>query len=68
MIDIITIKLPFIPERWIKWKDIERCPYAMFSTYEEERKRAAEWNEKDNERLTLIALDRYADYLKGLTK
>lgn len=55
--------IPFEPiERWIKWIDINRCPY-MWGTSEEHN-----WSFEDNKRLLLIALDRYADYLKGQIK
>lgn len=44
--------------RWIKWKDIERCPY----TFREPE--YTEWSRKYEERLSLAALDNYAEYLR----
>lgn len=52
--------LIFEPARLIFYKDIERCPY-LYSTPE-----GQEWNRRDDERLKLIALERYLmifDYL-----
>ena len=65
MIDIITTP-SFNLSKYIKWKDIQRSPYSRFSSYPEERKRAEEWDKKDDERLMLIALERYAEDLKNL--
>ena len=39
-------------------KDLERCPYKW------ETPECGEWSMKDNERMTLIALDRYAKFLR----
>jgi hypothetical protein len=47
---------PFIAERYIKWKDIERCSYPIFR----DDPNIVEWSRKDDERLLLIALERYA--------
>lgn len=57
MIDIITTP-SFNPSKYIKWKDIIRCPYAF------KDQRWSEWSRKDDNRLLLIALDRYADELQ----
>lgn len=52
--------IPFYPiDRWIKWKDVERCPYPMFRNHPE----WGPWNERDDKRLLLIALDRYAEFI-----
>lgn len=51
--------IPFIAEEYIKWKDIERSPYT-WKQFE-----YIEWSRKDDERLLLIALDRYASRLKN---
>lgn len=49
---------PFsVTDRWIKWKDVERCPYTFKDS------EWLEWSRKDDERLFLAALDNYADYL-----
>ncbi len=51
---------PFNEEEWLKWKDIERCPYSMYDEH------WASWSKRDDIRLMLIALDRFADYLQGV--
>ena len=51
----------FEVDKYIKWKDIERCLYPPFRNHPN----FLEWIEKDNERLLLIALDRYADKLQN---
>lgn len=56
--------LPFILYEWYGFMDLERCPYASFSSNQEERDKAFEWNKKDDFRILLIALDRYADFLQ----
>jgi hypothetical protein len=43
---------------YLKMKDMERCPYPMFT------KECGEWNKKDDERLLIVALERYAEDLK----
>lgn len=49
--------LIFKEEEHRQFRDIERCPYApKDSEYRE-------WIKKDNKRLLLIALDRYAEML-----
>lgn len=47
---------------WLKWKDIERCPYPPFSNHPKH----TNWNKQDDKRMLLIALDRYVDYLQGV--
>lgn len=48
---------PFDEFDYLKIGDIERCPYT-WGTPE-----CADWNAKDKQRLVLIALERYANYL-----
>jgi len=43
---------------YLKIKDLERCPYVIWT------KEEIEWLKKDNFRMLLIALDRYADELE----
>lgn len=45
-------------DRWIKWKDVERCPYIPKDP------QYKFWIRDDDKRLKLAALDNYADYLK----
>lgn len=52
--------IPFDVFDWLRIGDIERCPYPPFRNHPKH----AEWNTNDEKRLTLIALDRYADYLR----
>jgi hypothetical protein len=54
--------IPFIDEENITWNDIERCPFPF--SHPDWR----EWNEKDDKRLLLIALDRYADKIIALKR
>jgi hypothetical protein len=51
---------PFDKYDWLKVKDIERCPYAMFTA------ECGFWSKRDDRRMLLIALDRYADHLQGV--
>lgn len=51
--------IPFIAEQWIKWKDIERCPYPIFRNHPD----FMCWTKIDDERLLCIALDRYAAFI-----
>jgi len=44
---------------WLKFSDLERCPYPPFRNHPKFK----EWNENDDRRMLLIALDRYADYI-----
>lgn len=54
------IIIPFDPHNYLKFKDYERCPH-KWDSFE-----CAVWCKKDDERLLLIALDRYADFLQGV--
>jgi hypothetical protein len=55
--DRISRIKPFDIYDYLKLGDLERCPY-VWGTPE-----CNEWNKQDKKRLTLIALERYADYL-----
>lgn len=50
--------IPFDKYHYLKFKDLERCPYVIWT------KEEIEWSKKDNFRMLLIALDRYADKLQ----
>lgn len=50
---------PFDKYDWLKFRDLERCPYAPFTS------EAVSWLAKDDRRMLLIALDRYAAHLRG---
>lgn len=50
---------PFDKYEYLKLKYLERCPF-RWSTPE-----GADWCQRDDHRLFLIALDLYADYLQG---
>jgi len=57
---IFPIKLkPFNRYDWLKFKDVERCPYPPFRN----DPNWLEWTVNDDKRMLLIALDRYAAYL-----
>jgi hypothetical protein len=56
--------IPFHKYDYLKIKDLERCPYPPFRNHPEFTK----WNDNDDRRMLLIALDRYADKLKGKNK
>lgn len=47
--------IPFDRYDYLKLKDLERSPYVIWSQAE------VEWSKKDNHRMLLIALDRYAE-------
>jgi hypothetical protein len=49
---------PFYRFDWLRFRDLERCPFVWYS------KECNEWIRQDDRRMLLIALDRYADYLQ----
>jgi hypothetical protein len=52
---------PFDPYDYWTIGDIEHCPYPMWNA--EYKDRWVEWNKQDKQRMMLIALERYANYL-----
>lgn len=52
--------IPFDRGKYITWNDIERCPYS-FRGDVFEANMWLKWNQNDDKRLLLIALDRYAN-------
>lgn len=47
---------------YLKFGDLERCPYPPFRNHPKYRK----WHEEDDTRMLLLALDRYADDLQKI--
>jgi len=58
------ILIPYDRYDWLMMKDLERCPYPPFRSHPLFK----EWNDNDDRRMELIALDRYASYLLGELK
>lgn len=55
--------IPFYEPKYLKFKDLERCPYSLRTEYRQN----CEWMIADNKRMLLIALDRYADVLQKIS-
>lgn len=58
--------IPYDRYDWLMMKDLERCPYPIFNI--ENGENQARWSREDDRRMELLALDRYADYLRGELK
>lgn len=54
--------ISYDPYDWLMIKDIERCPYTSKDDG------YLTWHNNDDQRLELIALDRYADFLQDKLK
>lgn len=56
--------IPFNKYDYLYIKDLERCPYPPFRNHPKFR----DWNDEDDKRMLLLALDRYADVLQRKIK
>lgn len=58
----------FIEHQWLYWNDVERCPYATFSTkYPEERAKGFEWGRQKDIRNEQLAFMRFLDWDRLVT-
>jgi hypothetical protein len=51
-------------DQWLYWNDVERCPFATWSTSNaEERRKGRSWGMDDDKRMHLLSLSRFGDWL-----